>query len=338
MAKLVTAFLGVAHIHTPNFVNRLKDRADSIQIKAVYDVDQQRATATAQHFEDAQVAVSPEVIINDPEINSVVICSETAFHKGLVIAAANAGKNIFCEKPLGLTASDATAMAEAINNAGVMFQTGFFMRGNGIHRFIKQELEAGHLGKITRVRYTNCHQAALDGWFDTDWRWLANPSLAGGGAMLDLGAHVLDIVLHTYIPTEGEITNISAVLGNKNGRYGSLIDEYGSALLTFESGAIAEIEASWVDPKLRAPIEVNGTEGQIHVIDGELRYYSKHIPEADGKVYKELPPNTTAGFDAFWEALLGKSLDVPLVSVDEAAQGSMLMERIYTSAGRVIRN
>ena len=337
MTPLTTAFLGVAHIHTPGFIKTLNGRTDEVRVKAVYDPQAERGQRRAGELPGASFAADPQAIFDDSEITSVVVCAETDRHLDLVTRAARAGKHLFVEKPLGLGARDSARMAEAIRAAGVTFQTGFFMRGSGVAQFIRREVQAGHLGKITRARYSNGHQAALAGWFDTEWRWLTDPQQAGGGALLDLGAHVLDQILHILSPTEGEVTGVAASLGNRGGRYGSEIDEYGVGLLQFASGAVAEIEASWVDPALHSPTEVFGTEGQIQVRGGDVFYYSAHIEEADGKTpvpAASLPPAAPHAFDLFWDALLGRPLPIPLVSVDEAAQGAVLMERLYASAGR----
>jgi len=210
VSTLTTAFLGVAHIHTPGFIKSLNARTAEVRVKSVFDVQAERGKQRAGEMPGADFVSSAEAIFADPEITSVVICSETVQHKDLVVAAAKAGKHIFCEKPLGLGAADSKVMADAIKAAGVTFQTGFFMRGDSKHQFIKREVAAGNLGKITRIRYSNCHQAALDGWFDTDWRWLADAKQAGGGAMLDLGAHPMDLIIDTYLPTEGEVVDVAA--------------------------------------------------------------------------------------------------------------------------------
>ena len=85
-----------------------------------------------------------------------------------MLAAAAAGKHMFVEKPLGMGAVDAYRMAEAIEKAGVLFQTGYFMRGNPIHLFLREQIAAGSFGKITRIRHSNCHAGSLGGWFDAD--------------------------------------------------------------------------------------------------------------------------------------------------------------------------
>ena len=104
MTQLTTAFLGVAHIHTPGFINTLKRRAEEIRVKAVTDHDAERGQRRAQELPGSVFAADPQTILDDSEITSVIICAETSRHRELVLAAAKAGKHIFCEKPLGLVA------------------------------------------------------------------------------------------------------------------------------------------------------------------------------------------------------------------------------------------
>ncbi len=326
-----TAFLGVAHIHTPSFIKTINNRED-VRCKFVYDHNAERAAKRAGEL-GAQVA-DLDSILADPEVTSVVVCSETRHHVELVVKAAQAGKHLFVEKPLAITGDDAAQIESAVQKAGVVFQTGFFSRGNPANIFIKREIEAGHLGTITRMRYTNNHQGALAGWFDDEWRWIADKVEAGGGGYADLGAHALDIILWCLSKTCGPVVKCAATLGNATGRYGDLdqIDEWGAGLITFQSGAVAVMEAGWVDPgKLSSPVEVHGTEGEIRVLGGKVFYASKHVEGAEGGEWTELPPAQNHAFELFWNKLEGA--DVPLISVEEAALESRVMHDLYIAAG-----
>lgn len=323
-----TAFLGVAHIHTPGFINTINKR-DDVAAKLVYDAQPERGEKRAAEL-GARFEPSLDAVLADPEVTSVVICSETSLHADLVPRAVQAGKHLFVEKPLSNSVEEASAMQSAIEQSGLVFQTGFFQRSNPAMRFLKQQIEAGNLGTVTRMRHTNCHSGALGGWFDTDWRWIADKELAGGGGFADLGAHSLDIILWALRPTCGAVKNVAGMVGTATKRYGD-IDEYGAGLLQFENGAIAEVEASWVDPKLSAPIEVNGTRGQIQVRDGKVFYFSELVEGADGSEWTELPAKGPHAFELFWDKLEGKELAVPLVSIDEAGEEARVMARLYES-------
>ncbi|MBL9127049.1 MAG: Gfo/Idh/MocA family oxidoreductase, partial [Verrucomicrobiales bacterium] len=124
--KAVFAFVGCAHIHTPGFVNLLKERPD-VTVKYVWDHQNVRAEKRAAEL-GAQVAKRLDVIWGDPHVDAVVICSETDRHPALVRAAAKAGKHMFVEKPLGFTSSESIAMARDIEKAKLLFTTGYFMR------------------------------------------------------------------------------------------------------------------------------------------------------------------------------------------------------------------
>lgn len=323
----ITAFLGVAHIHTPGFIQTINNRTD-VECKYVYDHDAARAAKCAAQL-NAQVA-DLDTILADAEVTSVVICSETRHHVELAVRVAQAGKNIFVEKPLAITGDDANVIADAVEQAGVVFQTGFFQRSSPSNQFIKQEIEAGNLGTVTRMRYTNCHQGALGGWFDTEWAWIADKNEAGGGGFADLGAHALDIVLWALTPTCGPATKFAATLGNATGRYPD-VDEWGVGLVTFKSGAVAVVEAGWVDPQYSAPVEVHGTQGQILVHDDKVFYFSEHVEGANGGEWATLPAKKPHAFEMFWDKLEGK--DAALVSVQGAADESRVMHQLYLAAG-----
>jgi predicted dehydrogenase len=205
-APVQVALVGCAHIHTPGFIEILKQRKD-IKVKCVWDRDPAKTKSRAADL-GVPVVDDVAVIWADPQIKAVVICSETDQHEALVTAAARAHKHMYAEKPLGMGGKDALAMARAINEAGVLFQTGYFMRGDKNLQFIKQQIDHGTFGKITRIRGSNCHGGALGGWFDDEYRWMANPKVAGVGAYGDLGTHSLDILIWLM----GDVSRVTATV------------------------------------------------------------------------------------------------------------------------------
>jgi predicted dehydrogenase len=320
-----SALVGCAHIHTPGFIKRLKDRAD-VQVRLVWDHDRERAQKCAAELE-ARVASDLDSIWSDSQIESVVICSETDRHESLVLPAVAAGKHLFVERPLGLGAADAYRMANAIDEAGVLFQTGYFMRGNPIHMFIRDQIHNGSFGKITRVRHTNCHSGALKGWFDTEWRWMTDLNQAGVGAFGDLGTHSLDILLWWL----GDVTQVTALIDPVTGRYGDC-DETGEGLMRFANGVIGSLAAGWVDVSHPVSVIISGTEGHAHVDSGKLYFKSDHVGGADGsQPWTDLPEALPHAFELFFNAIAGHD-DVPLVRPQEAAARSAVMEAFYEGA------
>ena len=321
------AFVGVAHIHTPGFIKQIQKYKDGqIVVKSVWDHDAARAQQRAGDL-NAQVVDDFKKIYADPEIEGVIICSETNRHEELIVPAADAHKKfIYAEKPLGVGSKDAHAVADALEKSGATFQTGYFMRGFPVNQFIKQAIADKKFGKVTRARYSNCHSGALGGWFDKEWRWMADPKQAGVGGFGDLGTHGLDILMWWL----GDVANCTAALDNGTARY-SDCDELGEGIIRFKNGTIATLAASWDDVANPIEAEICGTEGHAVVINGKLYYQSKHDKGSDIKQqWEELPPAKHAGFEALLDAVSGKPAD--LVTVREAAARSAVMEAMYLSA------
>ena len=318
------ALVGAAHIHTPDFIDRLNER-DSAHVKYVFDHDKARAEAAAAKL-GARTAEDVDAVYSDAAIEAVVVCTETSRHEEVVMPAVEAGKHLFVEKPLGFGAEDAYRMARAVDDAGLLFQTGYFMRGEPVHRFLKEQVQKGHFGKITRVRHSNCHAGALGGWFDGDWRWMADPARAGVGAFGDLGAHSLDILLWLF----GEVETVTASINVVTGRYENC-DESGEGLLRFKNGAVGTLAAGWVDVADPVKLLVSGTEGHAVVFNDTLYYKSAHVEGADGAAWRDLPKALPHAFELFLDALEGKleGKDVALVTPAEAAYRNAVMAALY---------
>ncbi len=320
------ALVGCAHIHVPGFVQRLMDRED-VQVLAVWDPDPRRAARWAAAL-DAPAPTHVASIWENPGVEGVIIAAETYRHQELVVQAAQAGKHLFVEKPLGLGAEDARRMAQAVDQAGVLFQTGFVQRGLPAYRFLREQIQAGTFGQVTRMRVCVAHDAALRDLFTPDWLWMTDPVQAGMGAFGDLGIHGLDLLMWML----GEVERVTAALAVAVERYGPRCDELGEGLLRFRSGALATLAASWVDHAAPITAELWGTEGHAYVLGRrEVFVRSEHLAHADGSTpWPDLPPAWPHALELFLDALAGR--DVPLVGVWEAAQRSAVMEALYRAA------
>lgn len=321
------ALVGAAHIHTPGFVKRLQARSD-VRVTHVWDHQIERAQRWAAELEARPTAELTQVW-EDPAIAGVIICAETNRHAELVLPAAAAGKHLFVEKPLGIGASDAAQMAAAIDAAGVIFQTGYFMRGQPVHLFLREQIARGAFGKITRVRHANCHAGSLKRWFDAGWLWMTDPAQAGVGAFGDLGTHSLDILMWLL----GDVVRVTATMDVAVANYGPT-DEFGEGLMVFANGIAGTLAAGWVDVANPVTVLVSGTEGHAYVCNGAIYFQSKHVDGATGEApWTALPEAWPHAFELFLDAVVGKP-DVPLVSAQEAAARSVVMEAFYTAAAR----
>lgn len=332
-APVTLAFVGCAHIHTPGFIKLLMGDRPDVRVKFAWDHDAIRAGRRAAEL-GAAVATDLLQIWSDPEVTGVVICSETNRHRELVLAAAAAGKHIYAEKPLGITAGESAEMADAIVKANVLFTTGYFMRTIPQHLFLKEQVERGAFGRITRIAGSNCHNGSLMGWFDAkpdkpweDWRWMADPRIAGVGAFGDLGTHTLDIMMWLC----GDVGSVTAETRVVTGRYGDC-DEAGGALLSFSNGIIGTLAASWVDISDPVTLQISGTEGNAAIVKGDLFFKCAKVNGADGKQpWTDLPAGPPPPLQQFVNAVAGQK-GMPLVPVREAAARVAVMEAAYRSS------
>lgn len=314
------AFVGCAHIHTPGFIQACKERL--LPIAAVWDHEPERAARNA----DALGCPSRELreILEDPAIDGLVVCSETDRHEPIVMEAVDSGKALFVEKPLGLGARDALMIANAIEASGCLFQTGYRMRGEPAVQTLQRILMNGNLGTVTRVRASVCHNGALQGWFDGEWRWMADKKQAGVGAFGDLGTHGLDILIWLF----GEVESVSAVIGMGTARYPDC-DEYGEALLRFNNGVVGTLAASWDAVADPIRLVVSGTEGHAMLTNDGLFVKSENLL-LDGTTPAPLDDGVGAGFGAFLD--WAQDLPATFVSPREAAYRCVVMDAIYRAA------
>jgi predicted dehydrogenase len=330
--KTTLALVGCSHIHVPGFTKQLAERND-VRVKWAWDPDPARVAKWGAAV-GARTASSISEILADPEVQGVVILSETTRHRELVEAAAKVGKHLFVEKPLGVTGAESRAMAGAIEKAGLLFTTGYFMRTDPKILFLREQVAKGAFGRVTRASAWNCHAGSLGGWFDEKpgnvaetWRWMADPKVAGVGAFGDLGTHSLDILMWLLGPVESVSGEVRVVTG----RYGDC-DETGTAMLRMKDGVVATLVAGWVDVANPVTLQIAGTEGHAVVFRDQLLFESKKVSGSTlSDPVKGLVPGPKHPLQQ-WVDAVGGAAGQPLVTPREAAARVVAMEAAYESA------
>ncbi|HEV2250623.1 MAG TPA: Gfo/Idh/MocA family oxidoreductase [Candidatus Limnocylindria bacterium] len=197
----------------------------------------------------ARVAPDAAALCASDDVDLVVVASPTHLHAEHVIAAARAGKQVFCEKPIARTLADARAMVRACDDAGVRLAIGHVVRCFPEYRRVKELLDAGTLGRpavATLTRGTLSVGAAR--------AWYLDPAKSGG-VVLDLMLHDLDVLRWWF----GEPAR---VYGKRLGGGGPL--DYALATLRYDDRPIVQLEASWAEHAgFRTTFEVRGDRGMI---------------------------------------------------------------------------
>lgn len=306
---LQLAIIGAAHIHTPEYVRTVNARADAT-IVAVHDADEQRAIRTAG--DAGAEARSLRGVLEDDRIEGVLVCPETARHPEIVDAILHHRKPMFVEKPLATTSRDGFDLADRIVQAGVHYRSGFFMQRLEPLRFVQASVRAGGLGRITRARFSIGVPAVLDNWFDS-WTWMTDPQLAGFGGFGDIGIHATDLMLWMLGDDVVEATgSIGRIEREPRG-----IDHLGEGQVRFADGCIATIAASWVDPVYAIRLDLFGTMGSLHFVDGQVTargFEPGNVPPARF-------PAAGDGIVAFIEELQGQR--DPVTTANDPVQAAM---------------
>jgi UDP-N-acetylglucosamine 3-dehydrogenase len=189
------------------------------------------------------------------ELDVVSVATPNMFHAEHACAALEAGAHVVLEKPAALTMNEIDLIRSAMKASGRLIIVGFshrFQRGN---RKIRRILQSGTIGEPYMIRLRLAHTGPFPGWAKDDWFY--DPKLAGGGAMLDLGIHMIDQALWLM----GPVRSVQASAGTL--RKNIQVDDNAVLLLEFAQNALGYIEVSWTSPAGFMGIEVMGDRGCI---------------------------------------------------------------------------
>jgi inositol 2-dehydrogenase len=183
-AKLPVGVIGLGRMGQV-YARHLAGRIPQAKIVAVADALEERARAFAAELEGVSWSTDYRDVLTNPEIKAVFVISPTSTHREVVIAAAEAGKAIFCEKPVALTLEDTDAMLAVIAQKGVLFQAGFMRRFDAGYMAAKKQIEAGVIGQPVTFKSVGRDP------FCPDLEY-ARPSVSGG-LILDMAIHDFDL-------------------------------------------------------------------------------------------------------------------------------------------------
>lgn len=251
--------------------------AENAQLIGVADIDPAHAQATADKF-DTKAFESTEELLADPTIKAVYISAPPVAHKELVIAAAKAGKHVLCQKPIAMNATEGEAMVRVCREQNVLLGIGLMMRYHGAHQKMTEMIKVGLIGQpvAARVRYSVwAPPMPTDAEFGG---WIHDPKIAGGGPMMDMGIHTIDLLSMML----GRITAVSSFCDTLVHSYE--VEDTCSMIFKFENGAQAVMECYMSIPNFegRRLVEIYGSEGMLvaentifQLPTGNLWHYKK---------------------------------------------------------------
>ncbi|MDD4518403.1 MAG: Gfo/Idh/MocA family oxidoreductase [Limnochordia bacterium] len=291
-------FMGKAHSHAFRDVSMFFDLPVKPVMKVLCGRDEKSVAESARKFGWEEYVTSWEELVQRDDIDLIDITAPSNVHKEIVLAAAQNGKHIFCEKPLALTLEDAEQMLKAVTEAGVKHMIGFNYRRVPAIMLIKQMVDSGKLGQIYHFRGTYLQDYVIDPSFPLVWR--LRKEIAGSGSLGDLGAHTIDLarwlvgdfhevigMSETFIkerPLPTEMTGLSAK-SSLDAEMGTVtVDDATAFLARFKNGALGTFEATRFAAGHRNMnfFEINGSLGSVRFDFermNEMEYYSTEDAE-----------------------------------------------------------
>ena len=261
MSEVRIGMVSWAHVHA-EFRARAISEIPGTRIVAIADDDLARGRAAADRFGVDNVTADWRELVARDDIDVVFVHSENSRHAEQVVAAAEAGKHVFCEKPIATTVPDAQAMVDAVRRAGVEGTAAFVSRFSREADRAKAIVDSGVLGEVLLTRSLIGLAGIAEIGCPPDMvAWMSDPALGGGGAWIDEGSHGVDLLRWLV----GDIAEISAFTANR-AKPGLAAEDIATAQVRYANGALGEISTVWsmtADIGMRNSLEIFGTGGTL---------------------------------------------------------------------------
>ncbi len=303
------AFMGKAHTNGYKTLDYIDTPPPArTRLVALGGRSRDKVEAAARRYGFERAITDWRELVALPDIQVFDNCAPNNLHAGPCIAAAEAGKHIICEKPLGRDAEEARRMVEAVQKARVVNMTAFNYRFVPAVRLMRDIIEQGRLGRIYHFRARYLQEWIMDPNFAMVWR--LDAAEAGSGVLGDLGTHIIDLA--RYLVGEPESvqglarTFIQERPTTKGPAARVTVDDAFGALLSFRNGAMGTLEASRFarGRKNHQVVEINGERGSLVFNLERLNELAVYLPEeeepADAQGFRQVL--VTESYHPFYDA------------------------------------
>ena len=283
--KLKVAIIGVGSIsesHIHGYLCR-----DDVELYAFCDIDPKRLEYMGKKYGITRLYTDYNEMLLLEEIDAVSVCTWNNAHAECTIASLKAGKHVLCEKPMAINSEQAELMKKTADECGKLLMIGFVRRHGNDCKILKEFIDTDYLGEIYYSKATYLRRDGNpNGWF-------ADKIRSGGGPLIDLGVHVIDLVRYLmgrpmpvscYGATFQKLYNRPDTVKRPDAyrsagatdRDPCTVEDLASALIRFDNGAVLQIEASFsLNIKVgEGKIQLFGTKGGAK-LDPELELYSE---------------------------------------------------------------
>jgi predicted dehydrogenase len=327
-------------------------KCPDVHVAAVADLSQERRELVKKNYQMSRAYEKWEDLVNDPDLDAVVVALPNAFHAPVSLAALKAGKHVLLEKPFAMNVAEARQVVATAKKMKKVLMVGMNQRYNIEAQSLRAIIGRGELGEIYHAKSMWCRRSGSPR-FGT---WFVNKKLSGGGCMLDIGVHMLDLTLYLMdnwepVAVSGHIYGKFGHRGLGEGGWGKSdrnaktkfdVDDFGTGYITFKNGATLGITISWAvhqETGNRMTAEFCGTEAGASFAPLKLFRPARKAGEYEVVTPQDVKiPHRYQSRQANWiDAILGK--DKPLCTLDQALVVQKILDAIYRSSetGREVR-
>ncbi|HZG87717.1 Gfo/Idh/MocA family oxidoreductase [Paenibacillus sp.] len=252
MEKMKIGVIGagsISDVHLQSYANH-----PDVEVYAISDLNEERAKAKAAQYGASKTFADYRELLALPEVDAVSVCTWNNTHAAIAAAALDAGKHVLVEKPLSKTVEEALLVEEAAKRSGKVLQVGFVRRYASNTNLLKRFIDDGELGDIYYAKASCLRRLGNPGG------WFSDVERSGGGPLIDLGVHIIDICW--YLMGRPKVVSVSGNaynrLGNRSNIQGlsfykaadydaakNTVEDLANALIRFENGASLMVDVSF---------------------------------------------------------------------------------------------
>jgi len=293
---------------------------DNSELVTVNRSDYSKAESFAKEFGAEKWTASWQELTRDSSINSVYVATPVYLHAEQTIAAAENGKHVLCEKPMALNKAECTKMIDACRANGVKLGIAYYRHLFSPVIRIKEIIDSGEIGKVVHIQANNFENFNLPA--GAPRYWFLQKKLAGGGPMMDMGCHRIEIFTNLLGPVRETVSFLDNIVFKRE------VEDYAAAHFIFESGATGILVSAHAIQEPADTLDIFGSLGSIHV--PVLDEGTITVTTASGSRTEKHPNHTNFHvplIDDFVHAVLNKR--EPSVTGERGREITAILDTIY---------
>ena len=308
------------------------------ELVALCDLDENRLRSAAKQLKVGQTYTDLKSMLEQGDLDAVSIAVPNKLHAPLTIQALGAGLHVLCEKPMATNVKEAEGMQRAAAEAGKSLMINFSFRFTETSHMLKQQVDSGAIGDIYFGRSMWHRYRGMPG------NWFADREISGGGPLIDLGVHRLDLALWLMgypEPVAVSGSTYDYIAREEQVGWGDTytVEDLACGLIKFANGATLLLEASWalnIKERELMVTTLYGTRGNVEQrnVDGGYQLTGEVLSAENGNIFTKTLARRTAPTPSAYHEFVDSILEnrPPLATGEEGVKVMKILEGIYKSA------